>query len=168
MKIYITLLTILISTISFCQSSTIRTWPSKNHLLNKSEVTHNNPELDNITNLLEADVVATYLGCENSNSNLERTNCLITNLTIFTTDKFINSGVLKTTHLKKGIKKLRVLFIIDENGRIKVRKILGKWPKTISDEMTKAIESAPKLIPAKLSGKNIPVKFSIRIPFTIK
>lgn len=132
----------------------------------KNEITHNVDKLDNTLNIKNADIAPVYKGCENKESNFERINCLNTNLTIDVRKKFYASNSLKK--IKRGLIKIRVVFIIDKNGYIKVKTILGNWPKNLKEIMKNSFESAPKLIPAKMSKQNIPVKYSIKIPFTIK
>jgi hypothetical protein len=168
MKKIFTPIIVFITMISYGQNATIRNWPSKNILLHKSEVTHNNYDLDNTLNFSDADIVASYPNCQDKNTNIAKTNCFNTNLTIYITDGLTNSSIIKNSHLKKGLIKVRVLLIIDTNGKIHVKKVLGKWSNEISNEISRVVESAPKLIPAKLSGKNVAVKYSIKIPFIIK
>lgn len=168
MKNFFTLIIVFTTIVSYGQNSTIRNWPSNNNNIHKNAVIHNNYKLDNTLNYFDADIAATYRGCENKKTNIEKTNCFFTNLTIFTIDGLSNSTIIKNSNFTKGTKKIRVLLIIDETGNIHVIKVLGKWSKSVSQEIAKIVESAPKLIPAKLSGQNIPVKFSIKVPFTVK
>ena len=152
---------------SFSQNSTIKTWPIKETLLHKKEVIHNNYDLDNTINLKDADTPPIFQGCSDRRTNQERVNCLVTNLTIQTTNKFIASNVIKKSKLRRGTNRMRIMFLVDENGQIKLEKILGNWSKIIYNEIKKSIESAPKLIPGKLSNQNIPVKYSIKIQFVV-
>jgi hypothetical protein len=168
MKKNLTPVIVLITIIAYSQNTTIQNWSNKNILLHKSEVTHNNYDLDNTLNFSDADIVASYPNCQDKNTNIAKTNCFNTNLTIHITNGLTNSSIIKNSHLKKGLIKVRILLIIDTNGKIHVKKILGKCPNEISNEISRIVESAPKLIPAKLSGNNIAVKYSIKIPFIIK
>ncbi len=161
-------LILLLSINSFSQNSTANFRHNNNSSrLNNNEVTHHNFDLDHTIRLEDADEVPTYKGCEDTTSNNEKVNCLITNLSIHARSSFINSGVLQKNKIKSGTNRLRVLFIIDEKGRINVKQIFGQNCNILSKEMKKAIESAPILSPAKLSGQNVPVKFSIKIPFIV-
>ena len=153
---------------SFSQNSTINEWQGDKSFLNKREVTHNNYTLDNTIKLEDADTIPIYKGCNNLESKIEQTNCLITELSIHTRNNFINSGILNKVKISTGINRLRAIFIINRNGSISVKKVLGKNSNLLSDALKTAIESAPKLIPAKSAGKPIPVKFSLKIPFIVK
>jgi len=162
------LILILISSLIYSQNSTLNTEKFKDLTSSKKEVTFNNDLLDTTLNLKDADVLPIYKGCNNKTSNLERENCLKTNLIIDSVTKFMGSDAPKKSKLRKGIKRIRVVFIINESGKIIVKRILGKWPQIIIDEMTKAIEASPKMTPATVNDKNISVKYSIRIPFNVK
>ena len=124
---------------------------------------------DNTTNYYEADNVATFSKCEKEKTtNLEKSNCFITNLMIYTVDELQKSNTIKNSNFKSGTKKTRILFIIDEQGKIHVTKILGNWPKNFIKNISNILEATPNIIPATKSGEKIPVKFSIKIPFYVK
>jgi len=162
MKSLLLPLIIFISITIFSQESV-----KKNDFLNKSKVIHKNYDLNNTLNLIDADITPVYKGCEDKKSNLDKVNCLNTNLTIDITKKFIASNALKKSKLKRGTKKIRVVFIIDENGCIKIKNISGKWPSIIVDELENAVKSIPNLQPAIHLEKKSPVKYSIQLYFTI-
>ena len=167
MKLF-SLILFLISPFIYSQNATINAKELENTTSNEKIITFNNHPLYNTLNIKDADITPIYKGCKNKTSNLERENCLKTNLIIDSVNKFIDSEITKKSRLKKGIKRIRVIFIIDENGRIIVKQILGECPEIVKDEIKKAVESSPKMIPATLNNKNISVKYSIRIPFNVK
>lgn len=168
MKTRLLILIMLISINIFSQTNVKKEITTDtNKLLHKNEVTHNNYDLDNSINLLDVDVAPIYKGCEDKESNSDRINCLNTNLTIDVTEKFIASNVIKKSKLKRGRKRVRVVFIIDENGIITVKNTLGNWPKIIIDEIKKSVESTPKLVPASQYEKKTSVKYSLKISFTV-
>jgi len=166
MKTLIYLSSLLIVVSSYSQTSIIKNWDKK--LSIKKDLVHTKPSLNTTIYLVDAEIAPSYSGCENLKTNTEKTNCLITNLDIYTNTKIEESPVFKNCKLKKGVNKVRVLLIIDKTGQIQVKKILGEWSNNISNEFKKILESAPIIIPAKQSEKNIAVKFSIKIPFYLK
>ena len=92
--------------------------------------------------------------------------CFISKISLHTQEK-IDKSIIQNYGLNYGIKKIRVLFIIDENGITKVKKIIGTWPINIKNEIKRAIETAPKMKPGMLNGNVTPVKYSLQIPLNI-
>ncbi|HIP35923.1 MAG TPA: hypothetical protein EYG85_03620 [Crocinitomix sp.] len=167
MKTLLFPLIMFISINIFSQTNNTKKSIDKNQILHKKEVVHNNYDLDNSINLIDVDIAPIYKGCEDKKSNYEKINCLNTNITIDTRTKFLASGAINKSKLKRGNKRVRVIFIIDENGNTIVKNILGNWPRIIVDEIKKAIESTPKLIPAIQYEKKASVKYSVKIHFTV-
>ncbi len=167
-KLILFSLTLLFTILNFYgQDSNEKNNIEDSNLLNKKQVIHKNYDLDHTINIYDADFAPIYNGCERENSNNNRINCLYTNLSILANDKVIKSGVFKKNKIKKGIKKIRVILIIDETGKVLVKKVLGTWPEDIKTEIKNAIETSSLLSPAIISGKNTPVKYSFRVIFNI-
>lgn len=162
------LLILILLTTSFTYGQSVVAKKTNTENFIDKGVVFNNEQLDNTLKLKDSDIVPIYKGCEDKTSNFERENCLKTNLIIHTVNKFMASGAPKRAKLRRGIKRIRAIFIIDEDGKTIVKQILGEWSEIIKDEIKDALEDAPIMTPATRNNKNIPVKYSIKIPFNVK
>jgi len=132
------------------------------------KVNHNNYDLDHSTNLNDIEFAPIYPGCEPIANETDKKNCFSIKISQYILRNF-NSSVAKNIYSTKGkINKLRVLFIIDENGRAKASKIVGKWDRTIKKEVFRVITSIPKMKPGVSNGINTKVKYSMLIPFIVE
>jgi len=132
-----------------------------------TKITHNNYLLDHAENINEIDQSPIYPGCEYISTNSERKKCFATKISRYILDHFQSSN-FNNKNLKKGLNKVRVLFIIDENGYPKFGKLTEQWPNEVYLEAKRVIESTPKMIAGKSHTKNVPVKYSLLIPFIYK
>jgi len=130
-------------------------------------LTHNNYELDHAENINDLDAVPVYKGCENFQTEEKRKNCFAVNISKHIMNKF-NSLNINHSNLKKGLHKVRVLFVVNEHGKAKIGKLVGKWPHQIYSNAKTAIESTPSMTPGYSNNKAISVKYSLLIPFVIK
>lgn len=132
-----------------------------------NKIIHNNYLLDHAKNIHDIDQAPIFPGCENNLDEKNRKNCFATKISRYILDHF-NTASLKTTNLKKGLNKVRVLFIVDKNGYAKFGKLIGQWPDEVYKEAKRVVESTPKMIAGKSQNKNISVKYSLLIPFVLE
>lgn len=140
---------------------------SENNTVAKTtKIIHNNYLLDNAENIYDIDKGPIYKGCENIISTKEQKKCFATKITKHILNNF-NTNNIEKNKLKKGLYKVRVLFIIDKSGKAKFGKLVGKWSNDIYNEAKLAVETIPYLKPGINKNKPIPVKYSVVIPFII-
>ncbi len=137
-----------------------------NPVISKSEkhLTHNNYMLDNAENFFDIENAPVYRGCESSSKKNELKTCFAINISKHIFNKF-NATNLNSIGLKKGIHKVRILFVVDKKGVAKIGKIIGDWPYEVYNTAKNAVTSIPKMKPGKKFGKPIAVKYSVLIPF---
>ena len=140
---------------------------TSNNFQNNNNLIHNNYILDTAENINDIDLVPVYNGCENLTSEKERKNCFAINISKHILNNF-NTENIQSIGLKKGINKVRVLFIIDKNGYAKIGKLVGEWPHKIYENTKKTIKSIPKMKPGYDNNKPVPIKYSLLIPFIVK
>jgi len=135
--------------------------------LNEKSIKHNIFELDNSVNLSSIEIAPIYPGCNDNETEQEKRNCLINKISTFALSNF-NASQFSGLGLNKGTNLIRVIFVVDVNGKSKVYKTIGKWDDKIKQEANRVIQSLPTLTPGQLKGLPTPVKFSIEIPFNVK
>ncbi len=140
--------------------------PNSNQTGFEKHSMHNSYELKNAVNINNIEFVPVYPGCESKSTKKERMNCFSTKISTYLFTNFKTDNIT-TQNLSKGVNNVRVIFIIDENGNSKPTKIYGKWSADIKAEITRAIESIPKMQAGRSNGKSKPVKYSVLIPFVI-
>lgn len=128
---------------------------------------YNTKELNTATNINLIESAPVYPNCLNKITENDKKACLLTNVSQFVLDNF-NNALGKKAGLKKGFYEIRVLFIIDKTGKSKTYKVLGKFSPIIKNEIKRIINKLPKMIPGKSNGKNVPVKYSVKVLFEIK
>lgn len=124
-------------------------------------------ELNTATNINLVESAPVYPNCNNKLTENDKKSCLLTNVSKYVLDHF-NSDIGKKAGLKKGFYEIRILFIIDEKGNSKTYKVLGKYNTAIKNEIQRIINNLPKMIPGKANGKNVPVKYSVKVVFEVK
>jgi hypothetical protein len=78
-----------------------------------------------------------------------------------------NSGLGKELGLEPGLKKVFVMFIIDNEGNI--TDVQARAPhKKLEEESMRVIKSMPKMTPGKHKGKTVGVKYSLPIAFMVE
>ncbi|WP_372768340.1 M56 family metallopeptidase [Lutibacter sp.] len=78
-----------------------------------------------------------------------------------------NPGLAKELGLKTGLKKVFVMFIIDDEGNI--IDVQAKAPhKKLEEEAIRVINSLPKMTPGINKGKMVGVKYSLPIAFMVE
>lgn len=133
---------------------------------NSSKIVYGIPALDNAINIKNITNSPIYPGCESNIDEKSKQNCLNTKIASFVYNKF-NTDVAKRLKYK-GFNEIRVLFVIDKYGKSKAIKTIGRWPNTLSSEAKRVVNLLPKMKPGKINGRNLEVKYSIKVPFFIK
>ena len=123
--------------------------------VNKNNTKHANKVLDNSVNISDVDTSPIFPGCENLSAKFDTTNCIISSISRYV-DINYNLNIAKSINGK-----VRVLFIIDEQGNTKVIDILGEYPTIAKDELKRVLESLPNVQPGTLKGVTVPVKYSL-------
>ncbi|HFS67244.1 MAG TPA: hypothetical protein ENK67_03435 [Flavobacteriia bacterium] len=134
---------------------------------NSPTLHYKNRVLNTATNINLVQFAPTYPSCNKNLSEDEKKSCLLTNVSKFVLDNF-DSDIGKKAGLKKGFYEIRVLFVIDKNGISKTYKVLGKFDPIIKSEIRRIINNLPKMIPGKSNGRNVPVKYSVKVLFEVK
>ncbi len=133
----------------------------------KGTLVYAKKELTTAENINLIEKAPVYPSCKNTNSEDDKKACLLTNVSKFVLQHF-NSKIGKNAGLKKGFHEIRVLFIIDEHGKSKTYKVLGKYNTSVKNEIQRIINNLPTMTPGKANGKNVPVKYSVKVLFEIK
>lgn len=108
------------------------------------------------------DEVPVFPGCENSE---DQKKCLQEAITKHVNKNF-NTKLADSLNLKSGLKRIFVMFLINENGEIS--EVKARAPhKTLATEAKRVINSLPKMTPGKLDGKVVGVKYSLPIAFKV-
>ncbi len=134
---------------------------------NTKTLLYKKPELNKATNINYIQYAPIYPNCNPNLSEDDKKACLLTNVSKFVLENF-NVAIGKKAGLKKGFHEIRVLFIIDKNGSSKAYKVLGKYNNSVKNEIKRIINKLPKMIPGKTNGKNVPVKYSVKVLFEVK
>lgn len=104
-----------------------------------------------------------FPGCENSNSIRAAKQCFSRNIQRHFVEKF-DADLPKNLGLSKGRKRVFIGFNISAEGDIVDIKVKALHPRIVQ-EVTKVMQTVPKIIPGAQNGKNVNIKYSI--PFTI-
>ena len=105
--------------------------------------------------------VPVFPGCDGTEEELKT--CLQEKITAHVSANF-NPGLAKELGLEPGLKKIFVMFIIDNEGNI--ADVKAKAPhKKLEEEAMRVIKSMPKMTPGKQKGKAVGVKYSLPIAF---
>ena len=108
--------------------------------------------------------VPIYQGCEGTKEELRL--CLQESITEHVSENF-NAEIANNLGLSAGTKRIFVMFSIDKNGEI--TDVQARAPhKQIEEEAIRVIESIPKMIPGKIKGEPVVVKYSLPIAFIVE
>lgn len=122
--------------------------------VNKNNVKHDNVKLDNSVNISDIETSPIYPDCANEVTQFDKTNCIVASIS-----NFINKNYNKDIEKVKG--KVRVLFIVKEDGSTEFIKVLGEYGTEVKHELKRVLETLPKIEPGKLNGVTVPVKYSL-------
>lgn len=136
--------------------------PPNSQVSNLSE--ESNQEDKEVENFDLAESVPVYPGCKGENYQLS--SCLNINVQKHYAQNF-NMDLLKNLNLPAGQIRVTVAFKIAKTGDV-IQINSQCIEKALSDEADRVAKMLPKMIPAKSKGKEIDVKFSMPIVFTIQ
>jgi len=109
--------------------------------------------------------VPVYPGCETSESNESRKQCMKKKISKHVVRNF-NSDLGNDLGLT-GKQRIFVNFVIDETGKVTNIKARAKHPR-LEKEGIKVVAKLPRFIPATQDGKNVAVKYTLPITFVIE
>jgi len=110
------------------------------------------------------DEVPIYPGCKGDQETLKK--CFQNNITQFVGNNF-NSEISKGLGLSSGVKRIFVMFKIDEKGNI--TDIRARAPHIkLEEEAIRVMKLLPKMIPGKQKGKTVAVLYSLPIAFNVE
>jgi len=108
--------------------------------------------------------VPVFPGCEGTQEELR--SCFQEKITNHISANF-NSDIAKGLGLTAGIKKIFVMFKIDNEGNITDVQARGSH-QSLADEATRVINLVPKMIAGKQKGEPVVVKYSLPIAFNVE
>lgn len=108
--------------------------------------------------------VPIYPGCKGSKAQLKE--CLQEEIAKHVNRKF-NADLASDLGLTPGVKKIFVMFKIDNTGNI--TDVQARAPhKRLEAEAIRVVQSLPKMIPGKQRGRAVGVKYSLPIAFRVE
>lgn len=107
-----------------------------------------------------------YPGCEKYTSKKDRKACMSRMIQKYVNRKF-DTDLAEELDLDSGVKRISVLFIIDENGNITGIRSRGPHPK-LEKEAERVIKGLPQMKPGKQQNKNVKVKYTLPIVFKVQ
>ena len=127
--------------------------------VNKKNVSHGNKDLDKAVNINDVDTSPIYPDCIDKTNKFDKTNCIISSISRYVN---LNYDTKKTNSIKG---KVRVLFIVKEDGSTKVVEILGNHNTEAKQELKRVLETLPVIEPGIFKGIVVPVKYSLQFIF---
>ncbi|WP_053002156.1 energy transducer TonB [Kordia jejudonensis] len=107
-----------------------------------------------------------FPGCEKfKDSKAKLKKCMSEKIQKHVNRKF-NTGLAEDLSLDQGIKRITVLFTIDENGNISEIKSRGPHPK-LEKEAERVVKLLPKMQPGRQRGENVKVKYTLPVVFRV-
>ncbi|MCH2192985.1 energy transducer TonB [Kordia sp.] len=106
-----------------------------------------------------------YPGCEKFKSKAKRKKCMSEKIDKLIQRKF-DADLANELGLDEGIKRINVLFVIDENGNVTGIQSRAPHPK-LKKEAERVIKLLPKMEPGKQRNKNVKVKYTLPIVFRV-
>jgi periplasmic protein TonB len=113
--------------------------------------------------LVDVDVKPTWTGCENDQEAAAREACLERNLTSFFNDFIIYP---ERARRKKIEGQVIAQFIVEKDGSVSNIQIIHDIGEGCGDEVIRAIQHLPKLVPGLNNG--LPVRVLYKAPFHFK
>ena len=101
--------------------------------VNKKNTVHGNEELDTSVNINDVDTSPIYPDCVDKITQFDKTNCIISSISAFVYKNY-NRQIANING------KIRVLFIVKEDGSTKVIDILGEYPQESKQELKRVLE----------------------------
>jgi len=109
--------------------------------------------------------VPIFPGCEKLDKNLQKM-CLQNQIKKHVAANF-NTDLANELGLDAGKKKVYVVFKIDKNGEVVDLRARGPH-KRLEMEAMRVVKLLPKMIPGKLRGKNVGVKYTLPITLLVE
>ncbi len=106
-----------------------------------------------------------YPGCEKFKSKKERKKCMSEMIDKHVRRKF-DAGLGQELGLTEGVKRIDVLFVIDENGNVVGIQSRAPHPK-LKKEAERVIKLLPKMMPGNQNDKGVRVKYTLPIVFKV-
>ncbi len=113
--------------------------------------------------LVDVEVKPTWAGCENETDASKRALCLEKNLTDFFNDFILYP---EKARKKKVQGEVIVQFVVEKDGSITNIQIIHDIGEGCGDEVVRAIQHLPKLVPGMDDG--LPVRVLYKAPFHFK
>ena len=110
--------------------------------------------------LVDVDVKPTWKGCEDLTDSTARENCLETNLAAFFNDFIMYP---ERARKKKIQGQVIVQFVVEKDGSVSNIQIIHDIGEGCGDEVVRAIQHLPLLIPGMNNG--LPVRVLYKAPF---
>ncbi|WP_420571795.1 energy transducer TonB [Kordia sp.] len=106
-----------------------------------------------------------FPGCEKYKDKNKQKKCMSDKIRKHINRKF-NTGIASDVGLDEGVKRINILFVIDENGNVTGIQARAPHPK-LQKEAERVVRSLPKMIPGKQDRKNVKVKYTLPIIFRV-
>ena len=81
-------------------------------------------------------------------------------------NKKFNTRIAEEVGLEEGVKRINVLFTIDENGNVTGIQSRAPHPK-LQKEAERVVRLLPKMTPGKQRNQNVKVKYTLPIIFRV-
>ena len=108
--------------------------------------------------------VPVFPGCEGTKE--EKKDCLSKKLQAHILKNF-KPGLAKTMNMSKGIKKMRVLFRINEEGKVTDMNVRAPHPE-LKKEALRVLKTIPQMQPGKQRGKAVGMYYQLPISFHVE
>jgi protein TonB len=106
-----------------------------------------------------------YPGCEKYKGKAERKKCMSEKIDKLIKRKF-DVDLANELGLEEGVKRINVLFVIDENGNVTQIQSRAPHPK-LQKEAERVIKLLPQMQPGKQRNQNVKVKYTLPIMFKV-
>ncbi|EDP97432.1 energy transducer TonB [Kordia algicida OT-1] len=106
-----------------------------------------------------------FPGCEKYKSKKEQKKCMSEKIQKHVNKKF-NTRIAEDVGLEEGVKRINVLFTIDENGNVIGIQSRAPHPK-LQKEAERVVRLLPKMTPGKQRNQNVKVKYTLPIIFRV-
>ncbi|WP_420571794.1 energy transducer TonB [Kordia sp.] len=106
-----------------------------------------------------------FPGCEKYKDKNKQKKCMSDKIQKHVNRKF-NTGIASDVGLDEGVKRINVLFMIDENGNVTGIQARAPHPK-LQKEAERVVRLLPKMIPGKQRNQNVKVKYTLPIIFRV-
>lgn len=121
-------------------------------------------DIPSVLDINAVEKVPVFPGCEKLDSNEEKTACLAAKIKKVIQKNF--DGGMASEYGLSGVQRIYVQFKIDENGE--VSDVKARAPhNALAAEANRVIHKIPKMTPGKQQNKNVSVRYSVPIIFSV-